>query len=182
MEVTQTRFINLDRPYTPSCVIGRVQSTATSCGGSQVRVDASNGVSAGDSTSSDGGFCLNGGQGLPATVIFGPVSQEISFPANAGSCGAPENCLDIGVIEVTEEDCKEDEPVDLVGCECGLDETCVDGVCEADKVVEICEATYPTCEGGYCCMLPADGDYCTVTYPHCDDIPCFNYGEIDCPQ
>lgn len=123
-------YWNADRAYRTACVKGHVHAPSQSCAGAQVSINSLDGISSSDSIGDDGAFCVNGPQTVSAPATVGSMQTVLTFPANAGNCGAPDGCKDLGTLEVGDSDCNQDAPATPTACKDGTykiqlgDDTC----------------------------------------------------------
>lgn len=101
-------YWNADRAYKTACVKGKLKSNSGACKGQHVRADGVDGLSSSDNAGKDGSFCVVGAVTLTSTLVIGSSSVQAPMPAQAGDCSAPQNCADLGDVEVPDSAC--DDP------------------------------------------------------------------------
>jgi hypothetical protein len=135
----------------PACVRGKIlKFGGQPCTGARVRLLGPEGVSAFDSTGSDGSFCAAAAQQEAAILGVGGNTRMIYVPATPRSnaqCGQSDACTDIGEVTVETDEC--DRPaMPLAGraqpgqacastLQCGGLATCYQGFCVGEGYVRV---------------------------------------------
>lgn len=105
MPATDYGYTNCDRSFKNACIKGTLKSENGNCAGGRIRADGT-GLSNTTNSGPNGEFCITSAQGQPITLQIGATSAYLSMPSQPGNCSSPESCKDIGVIQVSANECE----------------------------------------------------------------------------